>query len=109
MELGLGVFPAGKLNLFETIEHCAVREALEETGLDIKVMSHLKKRFTEDFFEYEHEHYLTFYVESRYLIGIPMVLEPDKCEEWRWYKWGKFPQPLFLPLQNLIKQRYYPL
>jgi 8-oxo-dGTP diphosphatase len=105
---GTWSFPGGKLDFFETIEHCAIRETLEETGLNIKVIPYYKKNCTEDFFDNEKKHYLTVYVEANYLSGIPKVLEPDKCEEWEWYNWSNLPQPLFLPIQNLIKQRYSP-
>lgn len=38
------------------------------------------------------------------------VMEPDKCEEWRWVSCSEslFPQPLFLPLQQLLNSGYVP-
>jgi mutator protein MutT len=38
---GFHEFPGGKLHPGETPEACAVRECLEETGLDVRVAEHL--------------------------------------------------------------------
>jgi 8-oxo-dGTP diphosphatase len=38
--------------------------------------------------------------------GEPKVLEPNKCERWEWFSLNAFPQPLFLPLQNLLADNY---
>ena len=35
--LGLYSLPSGKLEFGETLENCAIREALEETGFDVKI------------------------------------------------------------------------
>lgn len=106
-EAGSWSFPGGKLNLFETIENGAIRETLEETGLHIILARKYRPIFTEDFFLQDQLHYITHYIEAKSIFGEPRVLEPDKCEEWRWYNWDNLPQPLFKPVQNLIKQGYY--
>ena len=98
-------FPGGKLDYFETIRKCAVRETKEETGLDVKLIENEPITFTEDFFE-TGEHYVTFYMMARYTSGTPTVVESEKCEEWEWFNRNKLPKPLFLPVQNLIKQKY---
>jgi 8-oxo-dGTP diphosphatase len=32
-------------------------------------------------------------------------MEPDKYTEWDWFKVNNLPQPLFLPVENLLKQK----
>jgi len=97
--------PGGHLEFMETIEDCARRETIEETGVIIKNIK--KPNFTEDFFE-EDKHYITMLVDAEWSSEEPKLLEPDKCAEWCWFTWDNLPTPLFLPLQNQIKQGYNP-
>ena len=90
------------MNPGETSAGCAIREVGEETGLaivDIKPVT-----FTEDFFMEEGLHYITIYVKAL-TYGEPLLLEPDKCAEWRWVKPYDPPNPLFLPIENLRREQ----
>jgi len=99
-------FPGGHLELNEDIEACAKREALEETGIKIKNLR--LGTFTNDIFEKEGKHYVTLYVIAEYDSGEIRIMEPEKCEEWGWFEWDKLPEPLFIPIKNLLKQGYNP-
>jgi 8-oxo-dGTP diphosphatase len=35
--------------------------------------------------------------------GELQVLEPHRCENWEWFEWDNLPEPLFAPIQTLIK------
>jgi 8-oxo-dGTP diphosphatase len=97
--------PGGHLEFGESLEGCARREVLEETGLNIK-----NPRFaavTNDMFE-EGKHYITLFMLSEWESGEPMVMEPEKAESWEWFSWDNLPEPLFLPMQNLLKQGFRP-
>lgn len=99
-------FPGGHLEYGESIEDCARREVMEETGINIK---NLKiGPFTNDIFEKEQKHYITLFVIADYDSGEVKIMEPDKCEKWDWFSWENPPEPLFLPSQNLYKQGYNP-
>jgi 8-oxo-dGTP diphosphatase len=37
--------------------------------------------------------------------GEAEVKEPDKCLKWEWRAWNDLPEPLFLPIVNLQKER----
>lgn len=100
-------FPGGHLEFNEDIEACAKREALEEAGIKIKNLK--LGTFTNDIFEKEGKHYVTLYVIAEYDSGEIRIMEPEKCEGWGWFEWGKLPQPLFIPIQNLLKRGYNPL
>jgi 8-oxo-dGTP diphosphatase len=44
--------------------------------------------------------------------GEPRAMEPEKAEAWQWFNWEELPEPLpeplFLPVQNLVKQGFRP-
>ena len=87
--LGSGTWhpPGGHLEYGEIPEDCAKREVKEETGIEIEDVEFLA--VTNDIFP----------------DGDAKVLEPEKCEEWRWVAFEEFKnmKPLFLPVENLLK------
>ncbi len=99
-------FPGGHLEFNENIEGCAKRETLEETGIKIKNIKN--GPFTNDIFKQENKHYVTLFVIAEYDSGKVKIMEPDKCEKWEWRRWDNLPTPLFIPIQNLLKQNYNP-
>jgi 8-oxo-dGTP diphosphatase len=103
---GTWCFPGGKLDYGEEIFDCAKREALEETGL--KVSNLRLGPYTNDYFKDENLHYVTLFVIADKFSGTPRVMEPNKCMEWRWVEWDKMLKPWFLPIQNLLKQKFDP-
>ncbi len=98
-------FPGGHLEMGETPEQCAVRETREETGLEIKNLR--RGPYTNDIFSKEN-HFITLFIIADYDSGVPDVKEPDKCEKWEWFSWNELPEPLFLPIKNLLKNGYNP-
>lgn len=103
---GSWCFPGGHLEFNEAVEDCARREVYEEAGIKIKNIK--QAGFTNDIFEKERKHYVTLYVISEYASGEVEIKELDKCERWEWFEWDKLPEPLFLPVQNLLKQGFNP-
>jgi 8-oxo-dGTP diphosphatase len=104
---GSWCFPGGHLEFNEEIEDAAVREVSEETGIKIKNLR--LGTFTNDIFRKEGKHYVTLYVIADYDSGEVETREPHKCERWGWFEWEKLPEPLFIPIQNLLRQNYNPL
>ncbi len=94
--------PGGHLELGESIEECAQRETLEETGLEVGAFR--KLGFTNDIFEKEGKHYVTLYAVATSTSGEPQVMEPHQCKQWQWFDLDELPEPLFLPLVNLLKE-----
>ncbi len=102
---GCWQFPGGHLEYGESVEGCACREVLEETGL---ILTHTRTGpFTNDVFEDEGKHYVTLFVQGK-AEGEPRLMEPDKCLEWGWFDWSQLPKPLFLPVKNLLKNGFTP-
>jgi 8-oxo-dGTP diphosphatase len=98
--------PGGHLDFGETPEECAIREAREETGLDIVNIAF--KAITNDIFETENKHYISIWMEGEYQSGEAVLAAPYESSEIGWFDWDKLPQPLFLPFQNLLNGNRYP-
>ena len=98
--------PGGHLEYNEAWKDCAIREVREETGIEIKNLYF--GTATNDIFEKEDKHYVTLFMISNFASGEVKVMGPDKCEKWDWFTWDKLPQPLFLPINNLLKTKFSP-
>jgi 8-oxo-dGTP diphosphatase len=97
--------PGGHLDFGETLEGCAARETKEEVGLD---MVDIRFRcVTNDIFESEGKHYVTIWMEGT-PVGEPRIVSEQEAEEIGWFAWDALPEPLFLPLENLVKKNSYP-
>ncbi len=96
--------PGGHLEFMESLHNCAVREVAEETGL--AVTDSRSVAFTNNMFELENKHYITIFVLATVAEGEPQIIEPEKCLEWRWCDWHDLPRPLFVTIENLLKQGF---
>lgn len=99
--------PGGHLEFGESPEDCARREAKEETGLDLVDVRF--KCLTNDIFQAEGKHYITIWMEGESEAGEAVVDAPEEAFEIGWFRWDELPEPLFLPLQNLLAGKTYPL
>lgn len=105
---GTWASPGGHMEMYETFDQTAKKEVKEETNLNVELIDKNPVVITNDFFKDEGKHYITLFFRARIISGELKLLEPNKAENWKWFSWKKLPQPLFIPLQNLIKQRYNP-
>ncbi len=105
---GIGTWstPGGHLDFGETPELCAAREAKEEVGLDVVDIRF--RAVTNDLFETTGRHYITIWMDGESTLGEPTIAAEDEVEEIGWYVWDALPSPLFLPLENLLKENSYP-
>ena len=97
--------PGGHLDFGETPEGCAAREAKEEVGVDV-----FDIRFrcvTNDLFEEAGRHYITVWMDGK-STGEPTIVSEREIGELGWFAWDSLPRPLFLPLENLVKENSYP-
>jgi len=97
--------PGGHLEFGESPEECAVREAKEETGVSVTDVKF--RAITNDIFERDGLHYITIWMEGQYLSGEPVVNDSHEMEEVGWFTLDALPEPLFLPMRNLLDGRCY--
>ncbi|KAJ5105237.1 NUDIX hydrolase [Penicillium alfredii] len=121
MGAGTWAIPGGHLEFGESFENCAVREVLEETGLEIRELRFLTA--TNSVMEKEDKHYVTIFMRAvvSEAGAQPQIVEPEKCSAWEWVSWDEFQdyvakqmnspesefqgRKMFLPLVNLLQQR----
>jgi 8-oxo-dGTP diphosphatase len=89
------------------VEECAARETLEETGVTMGNLSF--RAVTNDVFAAEGKHYITIWIEGNYVAGEAAVNSEREASEVGWFAWQELPQPLFLPFENLLAGRCYPV
>lgn len=94
--------PGGHMEFGESNAQAAIREAKEETGLDISPDSIVLKGVTNDFFKESNKHYITLNLVTHHYSGTPKIMEPEKCEQWCWFDIDKLPPNLFLSAANFI-------
>ena len=97
--------PGGHLDFGETPELCAAREAKEEVG--INVVDIRFRAITNDVFEATGKHYITIWLEGE-SNGEPAIAAEEEVAEIGWFAWDSLPQPLFLSMENLVKENSYP-
>lgn len=89
---GEWAFPGGHLEHMESMESCIRRELVEEVGIEVKG---IQFQYCANVRKYAPKHYVHFGFIAEWDGGEPKVLEPDKCEEWRWFDLRELPEPLF--------------
>jgi 8-oxo-dGTP diphosphatase len=96
--------PGGYLEFGERPEECAIREAREETAVDVGDLRFLG--ITNDIFP-EGKHHVTLWFEAGYLSGEPRVAERE-ASEIGWFAWTDLPEPRFIPFEHLLAAESYP-
>ena len=98
--------PGGHLEFGEEPADCARREAKEEVGVDVGEVTF--RSITNDLFVEEGKHYITLWMSARITDGEPTVAARDEVAELGWFDPSDLPQPLFLPLRNLLSGHALP-
>ncbi|MCH7605322.1 NUDIX domain-containing protein [Patescibacteria group bacterium] len=94
--------PGGHLEYMESFEECAVRETLEECGIEI---TNIHFKFLVNVTAYAPKHYVHIGMIADWKSGEPQVLESDRCESWDWYDPDELPEPLFV-MSRLAMESY---
>ncbi len=98
---GTWTMPGGKLHFKEEFKDAALRETLEETGIEIDKNKLEIISVTNDMVS--DNHFVTIGFLCRNFKGEPKVMEPDEITEWKWFDLDDLPSPIFSPSGKIIK------
>jgi 8-oxo-dGTP diphosphatase len=99
-EAGSWSIVGGKLEYLETLQDCAVREALEEVGVTVSIESLLC--VTDHLLPQESQHWVSPAYLGRVAIGRAKNCEPRKTREVRWFPLNQLPPNLTVTARNAI-------
>jgi 8-oxo-dGTP diphosphatase len=97
---GTWATPGGHLDFGESPEACAVREAREETG--VEVANPRLVATTNDVMPEDGRHYVTLWVLLDHVAGDGSALATHELDEVRWFARDALPEPLFASTANAI-------
>ena len=99
-EVDCWTLPGGKQEYNETIIEGAIRETKEETNLDI---SDLEIFNAVDDIQ-PSKHYITIQLITNKFSGELINLEPNKHDQWDWFRLDNLPSNLYTPTRKFIQE-----
>ena len=99
-EAGCWSIVGGKVDFLETLDQCAIREAREETGVEVELVRLLC--VTDHVLPGEGQHWVAPAYLGRIVGGEPRNCEPDKTQEVKWFALDRVPGNLTMTARNAI-------
>ncbi|RDH82363.1 MAG: ADP-ribose pyrophosphatase [endosymbiont of Galathealinum brachiosum] len=96
--------PGGYLYKGEEIEPAASRHCLQKAGIQIEQLR--SASYSNNVFS-EYHHTVTLYIVAEaFQVQDRKKFESEKIQ-WSWFDFDRLPEPLFLPLQNVLKAEWF--
>jgi 8-oxo-dGTP pyrophosphatase MutT (NUDIX family) len=96
---------AGHLERNETVESAMVREAMEEAGISVGKrdleFAHVMHRKSAQARKSD-ENRIDFFFRARKWRGVPKNMEPDKCDDLRWFELDALPENMVPYVRHVI-------
>jgi len=93
-------FPAGHLDGEETFKQAMVREAKEETGIDLDPadleLIHTMNR------KIPNNERVDFFFTTKKWLGEPRIIEPEKCDDLSWFELNNLPDNIIPYIKQAI-------
>jgi 8-oxo-dGTP diphosphatase len=99
-EAGCWSIVGGKVDFLETLDQCAIREAREETGVEVELVRLLC--VTDHVLPGEGQHWVAPAYLGRIVGGQPRNCEPDKTQEVKWFALDRVPSNLTMTARHAI-------
>lgn len=90
---------SGHLEKGESFSMALAREAKEEINIDINEKD---LRFVSLIHAYHQDYINVFFITTKYE-GIPKIMEPDKCDDLRWFNIEELPENTITRIRNVIE------
>ncbi len=95
---GTWTLPGGGMNYGETFESTAIREAKEETNLDIDDIKVICVQNDKN----EYAHYVSIGMVAGKYSGNVETMEPKEIVTWKWFDLNDLPANIFFPSKKTI-------
>lgn len=90
----------GHAEYMESLEETARRETREEAGIEIE---NIRLLCVMNMRDYAPKHYVDVGFIADWKSGEPVVMEPDKRENWEWFNVDDLPEPMFASMAKYIE------
>ena len=97
-EEGTWTMPGGNIEYGESFEEAGIREAKEETNLDVSDLEIICVQTDKN----KYAHYVSVGMIAHCYDGIPQVMEPDEIVKWEWFDINNLPKNIFSPSKKTI-------
>jgi len=103
---GLWGIPGGHQEFGETMEACAKRELKKETGLEAKKFELISIADEMNYIDTDGKHYVSIGFLADYVSGNPRLIEPKKCQKWKWFSLDALPKNLHQGSECALKKLF---
>lgn len=90
---------SGHLKKGESLSMALCREAKEEINLDIQEKN---LELVSIIHPYQEDYINVFFTTNKY-IGTPKIIEPNKCDDLKWFNINELPENTIIRIRNVIK------
>lgn len=93
--------PGGRVEMFETLEDTVIREAKEETDLDVKIISMMG--VCNHIIKEENAHWVAVSYLCEIENGEPRIMEPDKASDMKWFPLDNLPEKITITTKKALE------